>query len=98
MAPAKAKRNSDLRRVRRKGSSTRQLAARFGISQPRVVKILEETGGDPLYVERLATTTEDRLAWERDRLTDRIRTDLGRLLAIEDELDVRERDRELGLS
>lgn len=98
MAPAKAQRNRELRRSRRKGSSLRSLAAGFGISAPRVVKILEATGGDPLYRERLATTTEDRLRWEQDRLMDRIRNDLNRLLAIETELEVRERDRMLGLT
>jgi transcriptional regulator with XRE-family HTH domain len=102
MAPAKVDRNQQIRdRRARHRASTRQLAREFGVSQPRIVKILDETGGDPIKLERLedlARASEDDLAWEKRRLEHRIGTDIRRWLAIVDELDVRGIDGLLGLN
>lgn len=94
---AKRDRNRTVRRRRSRGLSQRELARLFGVSRPRIQQILRETGGDPLADRRLAHMTEAELERERDRLTDRIGSDLRRLMVVDDELVVRGHDRLLGL-
>lgn len=99
--PPKADRNQQIRERRaRHRTSTTQLAREFGITQPRIVQILNETGGDPVRLERLddlARASEDDLRWEKRRLEARIGADIRRWLAIVDEFDIRETDSILGL-
>lgn len=99
--PPKRDRNQQIRdRRARHRASTRELARQFKISQPRIVKILEETGGDPIRLGRLedlAKASEDDLRWEKRRLEARIGTDIRRWLAIIDEFEIRETDEMLGL-
>lgn len=99
--PPKSDRNQRIRERRAKHrTSTTELGREFGITQQRVVQILNETGGDPIRLERLeelARASEDDLRWEKRRLEARIGADIRRWLAIIDEFDIRETDALLGL-
>lgn len=99
--PPKSDRNERIRERRaRHRLSTTELAREFGISQQRIVQILDETGGDPIKLERLddlAKASVEDLRWEKRRLEHRIGTDIRRWLAIIDEFDIRAMDELLGL-
>lgn len=102
MSSPKVSRNSQLRERRlRHHTSQRDLAREFRVSRARIRQILADTGGDPVRLERvaaLARATADDLEWEKRRLKERIGTDLRRLMAVEDELEVRRTDELLGLT
>lgn len=90
-------RNARLRRRREQGASTRRLAHEFHISQTQVVRILNETGGDPLRDATLATVRFVDLEREAARLRDRIAADRRRLRVVLDELEARRTDAILGV-
>lgn len=82
---------------RARGSSLRAIADTFGISLTRVVQLLDEAGGDPLFDRRLATMSERELSRAQARLVERIATDLRRLVVVQDELETRRIDRIAGV-
>ena len=93
----KVERNQTLRQHRRAGDSLRRIARQFDISLVNVQRILDETGGDPLLEALLASASEAQLRRRRDVIVERIGADLRRLIAIDEELEVRETDRLLSL-
>lgn len=100
MTAAKTARNRLLRRRREKQATLSTLAREFGVTKRRIAEILEDTGGDPLWIRRTAdlrNATEGDLDREQARIGDRIRADLGRYMSIEDERSSRQTDRILGL-
>jgi hypothetical protein len=94
----KRSRNRTVRTKRVRGLSQRGLAQIMGLSRWRIRQILEETGGDPIRDQRLATMSETELMREQARLVDRIASDARRLMVVEEELVVRGTDRLLGLT
>lgn len=99
MTVAKSSRNDQVRTRRTEHASLSTIAREFGVTKHRIAEILEHTGGDPLRPLRtadLATATVFDLGRERPRLAGRVRSDLGRLLAIDEELEARRVDRILG--
>lgn len=98
VSEAKRDRNRAVRSKRRRGLSQRELARAVGVSRWRIRQILDETGGDPLTDQRLASMSETELSRERDRLVDRIGSDLRRFMVVEEELMVRRHDRLNGIS
>ena len=94
-------RNSLIRRRRAEGWSQRRIAREFHISRARVTHILDRTGGDPIndrHDDKLRAASIDDIRTEIRRLRDRIAADRRRLRVLQDELEVRNTDRVLGLT
>lgn len=70
----------------------------FGVSRWRIQQLLEQTGGDPLRDQMIARMSVTELERDRDRLADRIQSDLRRLMGVEEELESRRVDRINGLT
>lgn len=100
MTAARTPRNRELRERRMQRAALAEIAREFKISKTRVVQILDETGGDPLWIRRTADLRDasaSDLDRESRRLADRIRADLGRLMSVREEQEARRTDRILGL-
>lgn len=98
VSEAKRDRNRAVRSKRRRGLSQREIARAVGLSRRRVRQLLEEAGGDPYRDAMIARMSFAELERDRDRLVDRIRSDLRRLAGVNEELESRRVDRINGLA